>query len=115
MPRKMRRLAIRSVLSGKVADGQLVLVDGFDTLEPRTKSMVDALTSLQIGDKKALIFTTGTEANLRLAAGNLPNVKMQSAHLLSIEDMLNHDVVVLPKASLDVVVSILGNTGGRPS
>ena len=113
MPRKMRRLAIRGVLSGKVADGQLVLVDGFDTIEPRTKSMVDALTSLKIGDKKALIFTTGTEANLRLAAGNLPNVKMQSAHLLSIEDMLNHDVVVLPKASLDVVVSILGNTGGR--
>jgi large subunit ribosomal protein L4 len=113
MPRKMRRLAIRGVLSGKMADGQLVLVDGFDTLEPRTKSMVDALTSLQIGDKKALIFTTGTEGNLRLAAGNLPNVKMQSAHLLSIEDMLNHDVVVLPKASLDVVVSILGNTGGR--
>lgn len=113
MPRKMRRLAIRGVLSGKMADGQLVLVDGFDTLEPRTKSMVDALSSLQIGDKKALIFTTGTEANLRLAAGNLPNVKMQSAHLLSIVDMLNHDVVVLPKASLDVVVSILGNTGGR--
>ena len=113
MPRKMRRLAIRGVLSGKMADGQLVLVDGFDSLEPRTKSMVDALTSLQIGDKKALIFTTGTEGNLRLAAGNLPNVKMQSAHLLSIEDMLNHDVVVLPKASLDVVVGILGNTGGR--
>jgi large subunit ribosomal protein L4 len=113
MPRKMRRLAIRGVLSGKMADGQLVLVDNFDTLEPRTKSMVDALTSLQIGGKKALIFTTGTEANLRLAAGNLPNVKMQSAHLLSIEDMLNHDVVVLPKASLDVVVGILGNTGGR--
>ncbi len=113
MPRKMRRLAIRGVLSGKMTDGQLVLVDSFDTLEPRTKSMVDALTSLQIGDKKALIFTTGTEGNLRLAAGNLPNVKMQSAHLLSIEDMLNHDVVVLPKASLDVVVSILGNTGGR--
>ena len=113
MPRKMRHLAIRGVLSGKVADGQLVLVDGFDTLEPRTKSMVDALTSLQIGDKKALIFTTGAEGNLHLAAGNLPNVKMQSAHLLSIVDMLNHDVVVLPKASLDVVVSILGNTGGR--
>ena len=113
MPRKMRRLAIRGVLSGKMTDGQLVLVDSFDTLEPRTKSMVDALTSLQIGDKKALIFTTGTEGNLHLAAGNLPNVKMQSAHLLSIVDMLNHDVVVLPKASLDVVVSILGNTGGR--
>lgn len=113
MPRKMRRLAIRGVLSGKLADGQLVLIDGFEAIEPRTKSMVEALNSLNIGDKKALIFTTGTEANLRLAAGNLSNVKMQSAHLLSIVDMLNHDVVVMPKASLDVVVGILGNTGGR--
>src|SRR6202023_2037474 len=40
MPRKMRRLAIRGVLSGKLADGQLVLVDNFDALEPRTKAMV---------------------------------------------------------------------------
>ncbi len=113
MPRKMRRLAIRSVLSGKMADGQIVLVDSFQTLEPRTKAMIAALNSLNIGDKKALIFTTGGESTLRQAAGNLPNIKMQSAHLLSVVDMLTHDFVVLPKDALDVVTGILGNTGGR--
>jgi large subunit ribosomal protein L4 len=113
MTRKMRRLAIRSVLSGKMADGQLVLVDTFETLEPRTKAMMTALKSLNIGDKKTLIFTTGSETTLRQAAGNLPNIKMLSAHLLSVVDMLTHDFVVFPKDALDVVTGILGNTGGR--
>src|SRR4051812_41143415 len=113
MPRKMRRLAIRGVLSGKLADGQLVIIDSFETLEPRTKSMVTALKSLNIGDKKTLIFTTGEETTLRLAAGNLPHVRMLSAHLLSVVDMLKHDVVVMPRAALDIVTGILGNGGGR--
>src|SRR5256885_4698606 len=43
LPRKMRRLAMRSVLSAKAADGRILLVDGFETLEPRTRSMIAAL------------------------------------------------------------------------
>lgn len=113
MTRKMRRLAIRSVLSGKLADGQLILVDSFETLEPRTKSMVTALKSLKIGDKKTVIFTTGSESTLRQAAGNLGHVKTISAHLLSIVDMLTHDFVVLGKDALEVVTNILSTTGGR--
>jgi len=109
----MRRLAIRGVLSGKLADGELVIIDSFEALEPRTKSMVTALKSLNIGDKKTLIFTTGEETTLRLAAGNLPHVRMLSAHLLSVVDMLKHDVVVMPRAALDIVTGILGNGGGR--
>ena len=113
MSRKARRLAVRSVLSGKLADGQLLIVDGFDDLEPRTRAMIDALKALNIGESSALIFTTGTEVNLKLAAGNLPHVKMLSANMLSIVDMLKHDFVVIPRAALDVVTGILGNTGGR--
>jgi large subunit ribosomal protein L4 len=113
MPRKMRHLAIRGVLSGKLADGQLVLVDSFEALEPRTKAMVSALESLNIGGQKVLIFTTGEETSLKMAAGNLQHVTMQSAHMLSIVDMLKNDVVVMPRAALDVVTGILGSTGGR--
>ena len=112
MPRKMRRLAIRSVLSGKARDGQLVLVDSFQELEPRTRVMSDTLKNLNIIDKTALIFTTG-ETNLAQAASNLPQVKMLSAHLLSVVDMLKYDYLILPLASLEVVTSILGNQGGR--
>jgi large subunit ribosomal protein L4 len=113
MPRKMRHLAIRGVLSGKLADGQLVLVDSFETLEPRTRAMVSALESLNIGGRKVLIFTTGEETSLKMAAGNLQHVTTQSAHMLSIVDMLKNDVVVMPRAALDVVTGILGNSGGR--
>jgi hypothetical protein len=112
MPRKMRRLAIRSVLSGKARDGQLVLVESFQELEPRTRVMADTLKNLNIIDKTALIFTTG-ESNLLQASANLHKVKTLSAHLLSVEDMLKHDYVVLPLTSLEVVTSILGNQGGR--
>lgn len=112
MPRKMRRLAIRSVLSGKARDGQLVLVESFQELEPRTRVMADTLKNLNIVDKTALIFTTG-ESNLLQAASNLHKVKTLSAHLLSVEDMLKYDYVVLPLNSLEVVTSILGNQGGR--
>ena len=67
MPRKMRRLAIRGVLSGKLADGELMIIDSFETLEPRTKAMITALSSLNIADKKTLIFTTGEETTLKMA------------------------------------------------
>jgi hypothetical protein len=113
MPRKARRLAVRSVLSGKLADGQLVIVDGFEELEPRTRSMIEALKALNINDSSALIFTTGGEVNLQLAAGNLPRVKMMSAQFLSVVDMLKHDFVIMPRAAIEVVTGILGNTGGR--
>ncbi|HEX8597295.1 MAG TPA: 50S ribosomal protein L4 [Chloroflexia bacterium] len=113
MPRKMRRLAIRSVLSGKARDGQLVLVESFQDIEPRTRVMSDTLKNLNITDKSsALIFTTG-ETNLLQAASNLGKVKTLSAHLLSVVDMLKYDYVVLPIPSLEVVTSILGNQGGR--
>jgi large subunit ribosomal protein L4 len=113
MPRKMRRLAIRSVLSGKARDGQLVLVESFQDIEPRTRVMSDTLKNLNITDKSsALIFTTG-ETNLLQAASNLNKVKTLSAHLLSVVDMLKYDYVVLPIPSLEVVTSILGNQGGR--
>lgn len=112
LPRKMRRLAIRSVLSAKAADGQLVLVDGFAGMEPRTHHMADTLKKLNMGEKSALIFTTGEE-NLIAAASNLPRVKTLSAHLLSVVDMLKYDYLVMPLASLDVVTGILGTHGGR--
>jgi hypothetical protein len=109
----MRRLAIRSVLSGKAADGQIVIVDSFEELEPRTKAMVEVMGKLNVGENSALIMTPGRVENLEKAASNLPKVTTMSAHLLSVVDMLKHDFVVIPRASLDIVNRILGNGGGR--
>ncbi len=115
MPRKMRRIAIRGVLSAKAAEGQLVVVDSFDGLEPRTKAMSEALVKLNVGEKTALIMVPTGHNNLEKAASNLHKVKTMSVHLLSIVDMLKYDYVIMPKASLEIVTGILGNHGGRRS
>lgn len=113
MPRKMRRLAIRGVLSSKVAEGRLVLVDSFDDLEPRTKAVLELMGNLNIGDDTALIMTSDGAENLVKAASNAPKITTMSAHLLSVVDMLKHNYIVMPRASLELVTNILSNTGGR--
>lgn len=113
MPRKMRRLAIRGVLSAKAAENQIVIIENFEELEPRTKAMKEALTSLNVGENSVLIMTAAQEDNIEKAAGNLERVKTMPVDLFSIVDMLKFDYLVLPKASLDIITNILGNTGGR--
>jgi large subunit ribosomal protein L4 len=115
LPRKMRRLAMRSVLSAKAADGQILIVDSLETQEPRTKAMVTTLAALNLADRRVLIMTPARLDNLELAAGNLPRVRtMRTAHL-SLVAMLKAEVLLLDRASLDVIESILGQTGGRNS
>ena len=90
-----------------------MIVDSFETLEPRTKAMIELMGKLNIGESSALIMTPAPEANLELAASNLPKVNTMSAHMLSIVDMLKHTYLVMPRASLDIIDGILGKNGGR--
>lgn len=113
MPRKMRRLAIRGVLSAKAASGQIVIVSDFADLEPRTKAFKQALAAWNIGDSSTLVMTASRDSNVEMAASNLPRVTILPAPILSIVDMLKHDYLVIPQASLDIIHSILGSTGGR--
>jgi len=87
MPRKMRRLAVRSALSVKVSEQLLTLVDSFADLEPRTKAMAAALKALNLGGDKALIIIPDnapeTKELIYRAAGNLPNVKPLLVNLLN--------------------------------
>jgi hypothetical protein len=109
----MRRLAIRSVLSAKAAEGRIVFVDSFEDLEPRTKAMVEVMNRLNIGDDTALIMTAEPLQNLEMAASNLPKVKTMNAALLSVVDMLKHNYIIMPRASLEIIDGILGSNGGR--
>jgi large subunit ribosomal protein L4 len=115
MPRKMRRLAMRSVLSAKAADGRILILDSFEALEPRTKAMLALIDTLQLGERRVLIMTPQRVQNLELAAGNLAHVTLLRTHFLSLVAMLKADVLVLDRASLEVIDSILGQTGGRAS
>jgi len=112
MPRKMRRLAVRSALSAKVQEQALTLIDGFFNLEPKTKAMSQALSALKLGNEKVLVVIPDnapeTKETVYRAAGNLANVKPILVNYLNMDDMLKYDRVVLPVAALDWLNEILG-------
>jgi large subunit ribosomal protein L4 len=112
MPRKMRRLAVRSALSAKMLESALTLVDSFTNLEPKTKAMSQVLNALKLGTEKVLVVIPDNAPETRelvyRAAGNLANVKPLLVNYLNLDDMLKYDRVLLPVAALDCINDILG-------
>jgi large subunit ribosomal protein L4 len=107
MNRKMRRLALRSALSSKAADAQILVVDSLEMAEPRTKGLVDVLAKMNIS-ASVLMLLPEQNANLELSARNLPHVKTARANCLSVRDLLGHDYVMITRAAVDVIHNMLG-------
>ncbi len=107
MPRKARRLAIRCALSAKVADGSLVIVDGLNFAEPKTKAAVDMLKGFEAVDKKALIITDGENENVELSSRNIDKVKALSNDCLNVFDILNAEKVLLAKDAVARIEEVL--------
>lgn len=93
LPRKMRRLALRSLLSSKVAEDRLIVVENLD-IQPKTKEMARTLQTLGV-QRTALVVTRESTLNVKLAAGNLPGIKAVAAPYLNVVDLLNHDHLVM--------------------
>jgi len=110
MPRKMRRAALRSALSVKAAEDNIVVVEELALPEPKTRLMAEALARL-VGSASALILIPdkngGYEGVVR-SAHNLPETKTLLANYLNIRDLLGFDKVVLPLKALDVLAAYLG-------
>ena len=107
MPRKMRRLALRSALSIKAAEERIVVVDALDFEAPKTRAMLDTLRNLNV-DSSAVILVPERNENLERSANNLPDVKTLRAHYLNIQDLLKYDYLIVPTDALAVVEEILG-------
>lgn len=110
MPRKMRRLAVRSALSAKLAANEIRFVDTLTLETVRTKAVVELLRSFDL-DRKTLIVMPERDETLIKSAGNLPNVKTLHAMYLNVIDLLSYDYVLLPQAALDRIEAWLGKTG----
>lgn len=106
MPRKMRRLAIRCVLSAKVSSGELVVVDRLDLKECKTLEMARILKALEV-QGSALVVTLKPEAELVKAARNLPRTKTSPAALLNVVDLLSHKFLVITVDGVRCVEDIL--------
>jgi len=107
MPRKMRRAALRSALSVKAADAQIVLVDELKMEQPKTRQFEACLEKLDAADRTLVLLADRNES-VEKSARNLPNVKILWASYLNVRDLLDYDTVLVPLDSLNVIRSILG-------
>ncbi|KRN89840.1 50S ribosomal protein L4 [Ligilactobacillus ceti] len=106
LPRKVRRLAIKSVLSQKVMDESLVVVDALGFEQPKTKEFAQVLSNLDIKTKVLVVLEDGNEA-AALAARNLSNVTVIPAKGLNVLDVVNNDKMLITQGALSQVEEVL--------
>ncbi len=94
MPKKMRRLAIRCLLSAKAKDGELVAVQELDFSAPKTKEMAKILSALGV-DSTALVVTPQSEQNVIKSTRNIPGVEIMPAGTLNVVALLNHKKLIM--------------------
>jgi large subunit ribosomal protein L4 len=99
MPKKMRRLALRCVLSAKARDDDLMILDALKLDEPKTKEMARILSTLKV-ESSALIVTAESETNIIKAARNLVGIKTLPASLLNVVDLLSCKMLLMEVAAV---------------
>ena len=98
LPKKVRRLALRSALSAKVQEANLIVVDELRLPEAKTREMAKFLKAINVG-KKALVVTETVDEMINRSARNIDGVKALNVEGLNVLDLLRHDVLVLTKAA----------------
>lgn len=111
MPRKMRRAALRSALSVKAADAEIVVIDNLTMKQPKTSDMITVLNRL-VGESTALILLSEKNLAVEKSVNNMSSAKTLRANYLNIRDLLGYDRVIMPLGALDVIQSYLGDEGG---
>jgi large subunit ribosomal protein L4 len=107
MPKKMRRLALKCLLSAKIRDGNVKLVQELDFKEPKTKDMMNVLSSLGI-DCSALIVTAQSAPNVTKSAANLTEVKVVPSALINVLDLLSYEMLVATVPAVRNIEEIWG-------
>ena len=97
--KKEKRLAIRSLLSSKVLENDLIVVDKFDFKEIKTKQMVNAMNNLKVSDK-AFIVLPSSDEKVQKSARNIENVKTGSVNTINVYDLLKYKKLVLTVDSI---------------
>ncbi|RDI39008.1 50S ribosomal protein L4 [Falsibacillus pallidus] len=107
LPKKVRRLAIKSALSSKVMEENIVVLEALAFNAPKTKEFAAVLKSLSV-NTKALVITDGLDENVALSARNLQGITVVEANSVNVLDVLAHDKVIMTKAAVEKVEEVLG-------
>ena len=105
VPRKIRRLAMKSALTSKVNDSGLIVVDALNLVEAKTKNVVKMLKALG-ADKKALIVTQDADPMMVRASSNIPGVKTTFVGSLNVVDILGYDKMIIAKNAVEQVEEV---------
>jgi large subunit ribosomal protein L4 len=107
MPRKQRRIALRSALAAKAVDGAIQVVASFEYERPRTKDFATFLEKAGAG-RRVLVVVEAHIENLELSARNIPQVKLILASNINVRDVLIADTIIVTKEALDAITEHLG-------
>ncbi|MDQ0063971.1 50S ribosomal protein L4 [Paenibacillus harenae] len=106
LPKKVRRLAIKSALSSKVIANEIIVLDQLTFAAPKTKEFANILNNLKV-DRKALVVTANYEDNVALSARNIPGVKFVVADGINVRDVLVYDKLIITKEAVEKVQEVL--------
>jgi len=106
MPKKVRRLALKSAFSSKVQEENIVVLENIAFDAPKTKEVVKMLEALNV-DTKVLIVTAEKDENIIRSANNLPNTHVLTVEEVNVLDLLTHDKLVITRDAADKAGEVL--------
>lgn len=104
-PKKVRRLALKSVLTSKVQENELILVDDIKMTEAKTKNFVNMLNNVK-ANKKALVVIADRDENVMRAARNIEGVETAMASMINVYDILKYDSLIITKEALNIIEEV---------
>jgi large subunit ribosomal protein L4 len=107
MPKKMSKLARKSVISKRIKDGEVVVLDSIDIESKKTSNFKSFLKDIKVSQKKTLILVSSFQENLVLASRNIRNVFIENARSVSVYDLLDSEVILIDKIGVKILSEVL--------
>ena len=105
VPKKIRRLAMKSAFSTKMADSKIFVIDAIDFDTMKTKNMVDFMKAIKVDDS-ALVVLGGKNENVEKASRNLPTVKTAFVNTINVFDILKYDSFIMTKEAAEKIMEV---------
>ena len=107
IPKKMSKLARKSVISKRLKDGEVMVLDTIDIESKKTSNFISFLKDMKVNQKKTLILVNSFQENLVLASRNIRNVFIENARSVSVYDLLDSEIILIDKVGVKILSEVL--------